>query len=37
MLDDNLRVISRRIHEIELELTDKKEKLANSEKEKKEL
>jgi translation initiation factor 2B subunit (eIF-2B alpha/beta/delta family) len=32
MLDENLRVLSRRINDMELELTDKKEKIKNLEK-----
>jgi hypothetical protein len=32
MLDDNLRVLGRRISELELELTDVQEKLALAEK-----
>jgi hypothetical protein len=31
MLDENLRVLSRRINDMEIELTDKKEKLKNME------
>ena len=32
MLDENLRVLSRRINDMEVELTDKKEKIRNLEK-----
>ena len=31
MLDENLRVLSRRINDLELDLTDKKEKIKNLE------
>lgn len=34
MLDDNLRVLGRRINDLELELEDKKEKMAQAESEK---
>jgi hypothetical protein len=37
MLDDNLRVLGRRISELELELSDKQEKLANAEKAKRDI
>lgn len=37
MLDENLRVLGRRVHDLELELTDKKERISSLEKEKKEL
>lgn len=34
MLDDNLRVLGRRINDLELELEDRKEKVARAEAEK---
>ncbi len=37
MLDDNLRVLGRRIQELEFEVTDKQDKLQASEKERREL
>lgn len=37
MLDDNLRVLGRRISELELEVTDKQEKLALAEKAKRDI
>ena len=36
MLDDNLRVLSRRVHDLELETTERKEKVSQLEKEKRE-
>ena len=36
MLDENLRVLGRRINELEIELADRKEKVMNAEKAKKE-
>ncbi len=37
MLDDNLRVLGRRIQELEIEVTDKQEKLAQAEKAKRDI
>jgi len=37
MLDDNLRILGRRVNDLELELTDKKERISILERERKEL
>jgi len=37
MLDENLRVLGRRVHDLELEVTDKKERILVLERENKEI
>ena len=37
MLDDNLRVLGRRVNDLELELTEKTERIANLEKDRRDL
>lgn len=37
MLDDNLRVLGRRVNDLELELTERKEKVHQLEKEKRDM
>ena len=37
MLDDNLRILGRRVNDLELELTEKKEKVAQLERERRDL